>query len=155
MARTILIYVLLIAFFLILASAAVLSFTGFGLFTAPERHSPSDWITEDQISVYSDKVILNVLNPIWAKFTNTNSMDPFIDELANAIEIKPRSAEQIQIGDVISYQTSYGTVIHRVVQKNADTQGVYYIVQGDNNTLQDPVKVRFAEVEGVVIAVIY
>ncbi|OGZ62817.1 MAG: hypothetical protein A2639_01975 [Candidatus Staskawiczbacteria bacterium RIFCSPHIGHO2_01_FULL_34_27] len=82
-------------------------------------------------------------------------MDPFIDEDSHAIEIIPDSPGKIQVGDVISYKTSYGIIIHRVINKGEDNKGVYYLVQGDNNTIRDPFKVRFDEVQGVVVAVIY
>lgn len=120
-----------------------------------ENSSPSDWIKENQIEVYPQKVILDIPGAKWAGFTNTNSMDPFIDETANAIEISPSNPDAIRVGDVIAYQTSYGVLIHRVIEKGIDEQGIYYLVKGDNNRFQDPFKVRFADLKGVVVAVIY
>lgn len=120
-----------------------------------ENSSPSDWIKEEQIQVYPQWVILDIPGAKWAGFTDTNSMDPFIDETANAIEITPAHPDAIQVGDVISYQTVYGVLIHRVIKKGIDDQGIYYLVKGDNNRFQDPFKVRFGEVQGVVVAVIY
>ncbi|MBT4651180.1 hypothetical protein HOC13_01530 [Candidatus Woesearchaeota archaeon] len=125
------------------------------LFTGAEVASPSDWIKEEQIKVYGEKVVIEVENAIWASFTNTNSMDPLIDENSNAIEIIPNDPEEIKIGDVIAYSTSYGTVIHRVVDKGTDSKGIYYLVKGDNSRLRDLTKVRFNEIEGVVVAVVY
>lgn len=131
------------------------SFFPTSFFSSPEVSSPSDWIKEEQIKVYPDRVLLEIQNPSWAAFTDTNSMDPFLDETANAIEIKPKNPEQIKAGDVISYQSSYGLVIHRVIEKGEDEEGVYYLVKGDNNSFKDPFKVRFEEVKGVVVAIIY
>jgi signal peptidase I len=119
-----------------------------------EINSPGDWIKENQISVYEDKVVLNVQNAIWASFTDTNSMDPFIDSGSNAIQIKPKPG-QISVGDVIAYKSSYGTIIHRVISIGLDDNGVYYTVKGDNNAFQDPSKVRFDDIVGVVVAVVY
>tara|TARA_B100000315_G_C14470783_1_gene538210 strand:- start:172 stop:642 length:471 start_codon:yes stop_codon:yes gene_type:complete len=127
----------------------------FNLFNSPELHSPSDWIKEKQIKVYPNQVIININEPMWASFTNTNSMDPFIDENSNAIEIKPKSPLDIKVGDVISYQTKYSIIIHRVVKIDQDKEGIYYLVKGDNNKITDPFKVRFKDVVGVVVAVIY
>lgn len=127
----------------------------FTFFGGQENSSPSDWVKENQIQVYPQRVILNISGAQWAGFTNTNSMDPFIDETANAIEINPSNPDAIQVGDVIAYQTSYGVLIHRVIEKGVDEQGNYYIVKGDNNRFSDPFKVRFADVKGVVVAVIY
>lgn len=144
---------------LILLSVAVFSFSNkqipFNVLGGQEISSPSDWVKEDQIKVFKDKVILDIPGATWAKFTNTNSMDPFIDETSNAIELKPETADQISVGDVISYQTAYGVLIHRVIEVNQDDNGFYYLVKGDNNTLRDPFKVRFDDVKGVVVAVVY
>lgn len=120
-----------------------------------EISSPSDWVKEDQIKVYEDKVVLEINNTIWASFTNTNSMDPFLDEDSHALEIIPQDENEINIGDIISYQTAYGVVIHRVIEKDVDEKGMYYLVKGDNNLFKDPFKVRFDEIKGVVVAIIY
>tara|TARA_Y100000310_G_scaffold345531_1_gene466134 strand:+ start:52152 stop:52610 length:459 start_codon:yes stop_codon:yes gene_type:complete len=122
---------------------------------SPEKNSPSDWIKESQINVYKDKVILDLNNPTWAKFTNTNSMDPFLDENSHAIEILPDRPEDVKVGDVISYGTRQGTIIHRVVEIGSDEEGVFYIVKGDNNESVDLYKVRYDDLKGVVVAVIY
>ncbi len=147
--------------FLVLVSLLSLTFSFFVLgeevsfFKSPELNSPSDWIKEKQIKVYPTEVVIKINNPLWAKFTDTNSMDPFIDENSNAIEIKPKSALDIKVGDVVSYRAKKDIIIHRVVKVDKDDQGIYYLVKGDNNKLNDPVKVRFKEVVGVVVAVIY
>jgi len=124
-------------------------------FSSQEIQSPSDWINEKQIKVYQNKVILDLKNPSWASFTDTNSMDPFLDENSNAIEIKPSSPEQINPGDIISYKTKYGIVVHRVIEKGEDEKGIYYLVKGDNNQFRDPFKVRFSDIKGVIVAIIY
>ncbi len=120
-----------------------------------EVSSPSDRVQEEQIKVYRDRIILDIPGAVWSSFTDTNSMDPFLDIGANAIEVKPETPDSIEIGDVISYHSPYGVLIHRVVGKGEDGEGAYYIARGDNNTLSDPGKVRFEDVEGVVVAVIY
>ncbi|MBU0459580.1 MAG: hypothetical protein KKH52_03440 [Nanoarchaeota archaeon] len=151
--------VIVLVVLLMLLSVAVISFSDkkipLNLLSSPERQSPSNWIKEEQIKVFNDRVILEIPGATWAKFTDTNSMDPFIDEEANAIELKPEDADSINIGDVISYETAYGVLIHRVIEKGVDSSGMYYYVKGDNNTLRDPFKVRFEDVKGVVVAVVY
>lgn len=126
-----------------------------GFFQSHEVHSPSNWIDSKQIKVYEDKVVVDIKNATWARFTNTNSMDPLIDEHSHAIEILPEDPHTIDVGDVISYRTTYGTVIHRVIERGQDQEGLYYIVKGDNNQFTDPFKVRYDAIEGVVVAVIY
>lgn len=122
-----------------------------------EIPSPSDWIKENQIWVYKDRIIVWVENPTWGKFTDTNSMDPFIDVGANSIEVKPKTADDLKVGDIISYKPEFvsGIVIHRIIEKGNDDKGAYFILKGDNNKYADPGKVRFEQVEGVVVGVIY
>ena len=61
------------------------------------------------------------------------------------------------MGDIISYRSSIagGLVVHRVIGTGVDDQGVFYIVQGDNNPVRDPEKVRFDQIHGVLIGIIY
>jgi signal peptidase I len=134
-------------------SDMVMSMTG----QNEELPSPQDWITQDKISVLKDKVIISVSNPEWAEFTDTNSMDPVIDSGSNAIEIIPKSSDEIQAGDIVSYRSEYaeGNIIHRVIKTGYDDQGWYAVMKGDNNPNPDPGKIRFSQIARVVIAVIY
>jgi len=122
-----------------------------------EKNSPSNWISEDQIKVYNDRVIIELKDAEWASFTNTNSMDPIIDETANAIEIIPKSTDNIHVGDIISYKSNYadGTIIHRIIKIGSDEKGWYCIVKGDNNQSPDPGKIRFNQIKRILVAIIY
>lgn len=122
-----------------------------------EQNSPYDRITEDQIKVYNDRVIIYLTDPEWASFTDTNSMDPVIDIGANAIEIVPKSEDQIHVGDIVSYDSDYadGTIIHRVVEINHDSDGWYARMKGDNLENIDPGKIRFDQIERVLVGIIY
>lgn len=122
-----------------------------------EKPSPFNWIPERDISVQKDKVIIEIKNAQWSKFTNTNSMDPVLDNGANAIQIVPSSETDIHIGDIVSYQSKYaeGTIIHRVIEIGYDKEGWYVIMKGDNNPRQDPGKVRFSQIKRVLVAIIY
>ncbi|MFC1730524.1 signal peptidase I [candidate division KSB1 bacterium] len=124
---------------------------------SPEIDSPADHISEKEIHVFDDKVVIDIEDAHWASFTDTNSMDPFIDSGANSIEIKPENADKIEVGDVISFSTEFeeGIIIHRVVGIEEDGQGRYFITKGDNNPSVDPGKVRFGDVHGLVVAVVY
>lgn len=124
---------------------------------ATEVQSPEDHITDNQIHVYSDKIVLDVENAIWSEFADTNSMDPLLDIGANGIEIIPKTPEQISVGDVISYESEKlnGIIIHRVISIEEDVNGTYFVVKGDNNPISDPEKVRFEMVKGILVGVIY
>jgi len=128
-----------------------------GLVTANELKSPSDHIKEDQIKVFPDKVVIKLEDASWAGFTDTNSMDPIIDAGSNSIEIVPQNPSEIKVGDIISYNADFvdGIVIHRVMETGQDQNGWYCKVKGDNNAFRDPQKVRFEQIVGMVVAVIY
>ena len=126
------------------------------LSSSPERISPANWVPEGDIHVYNDRVVLEISNPEWAGFTNTNSMDPVLDDTSHAIEIVPKSSDDVHIGDIASYQNSNGeSIIHRVIGKGQDGEGVFYIFKGDNNPARDPGKIRFSQIQRIVVAVIY
>ena len=124
-------------------------------FSPQDIASPSDWVKEEQIKVYPNQIILNVKDATWATFTPTGSMKPILDEKTNALEIKPSSPNDIKLGDIIAYESPEGIIIHRVIEKNIDENGIYFLVKGDNNFSQDPTKIRFENIKGVVIAIIY
>ncbi len=124
---------------------------------AVERLSPCDHIREGQILVTDNGVLIDLKGAEWATFTDTNSMDPIIDAGANAIEFVPDSEDEICIGDIASYVPSGGdgAIIHRVVETGYDSDGWYAIFKGDNLPYRDPERVRFTQIQRVVVAIIY
>lgn len=120
-----------------------------------ERSSPKDRIKERDINLYEEVVVFKVKDPILASFSNTNSMDPLIDENSNAIEIVPEREEDIQVGDIISFEYQDQIIIHRVVEKGIDDEGSFFLTKGDNNPNIDPLKVRFHQIKRVLVAIIY
>ena len=84
-------------------------------------------------------------------------MDPFIDAEANSFEIKPGNESDIKVGDIISYKPSdySGMIVHRVIKIGMDEQGWYATVKGDNLKSPDPDKVRFSQINGVLVGIIY
>ncbi len=122
-----------------------------------EKPSPQDWIKENQIHVYSDKIVIDLANARWAKFTDTNSMDPVFDKGNNVIQIVPSSEKQLAVGDIITYQSKYmkDAIIHRIIEINNDEQGWYAIAKGDNNDSPDPGRIRFNQIKKVVVGVLY
>jgi len=87
---------------------------------------------------------------------NTNSMDPLIDEKSNVIQIKPKDEEDIHIGDIVSYEDSNNNLIlHRVVGIGEDNKGKFFMLKGDNTDSLDQIKVRFGQIKGVVVGIVY
>lgn len=119
--------------------------------------SPEDYISEEDILVYKDKVIIRLDSPQWASFSPTRSMDPVLDAGHNAIEIALKSMDQVQVGDIVSYYSKKAdsTIIHRVIYKGTDDDGQYLIMKGDNNPSRDPEKVREDQLRRKVVGIIY
>ena len=122
-----------------------------------ERPSPQDWISEEDILVTDQGVKIDLRGAEWARFTDTNSMDPLFDAGSNAIEIVPKTSAQIKVGDIASYYSNIArtTIIHRVVEVGNDKDGWYAYFKGDNLDRRDPEKVRFDQIRRVVVAIIY
>jgi len=127
----------------------------FSIGKTAERYSPSDRISENDIEVYDNKIVINLQDATWAKYADTNSMDPVLDKGANGIEIKPSFESQLKIGDIISYKSGSGLIVHRITKTGYDKDGWYAITKGDNNAIEDPAKVRFSQINGVLVALIY
>jgi len=116
--------------------------------------APSDWIKEDQIQIYDDKIVIKVDNPSLSKYTPTGSMKPVLDYGANGVRIVPESADQIRVGDIVSFKRGKDLIVHRVVEKAYDESGIYFITKGDNNGVDDG-KVRFKDIKYVTVALIW
>ena len=125
-------------------------------YSTKERFSPGDHISEDNIHVYKDHIYIDIKDAGWGTFLDTNSMDPVLDNGHNSIEIKPNDTSDINVGDIIVYEhEDYGCIIHRVIETGLDNEGWYAIAKGDNNSVEDPWKIRFEQIEGIVVAIIY
>ncbi|MFH0752320.1 MAG: signal peptidase I [archaeon] len=121
-----------------------------------ERISPSDTITEGQIRVYDDRVVIYMDNPYLAEYTNSNSMDPVLDEGANGLLIIPKE-EDLNLGDIVSYQSEHNEnlIVHRIVEIGNDDLGTFYRMKGDNNSSVDFEKVRFEQIKYKTLGIIY
>ncbi len=120
-----------------------------------ESYAPSDYLPQEKIHVYGNSIVLDIKDALWSQFTSTGSMIPLFDENANAVQILPENPDYINIGDIIAFRQKKEIIIHRVVDTGTDEKGLYYITKGDNNILADTEKVRFDQIEGKIIAVIY
>jgi len=119
--------------------------------------NPFKRISKEDVKVYNDRVIIYINNAFPASFTESKSMYPFINEDVYALEEKPANSTELKVGDVIGFksQTFNTSIIHRIIEIGNDENGWYVITKGDNNPAQDPDKVRFEDVEGVLVGLIY
>lgn len=118
---------------------------------------PFRQISENDIKVYNDRVVIYVNKAFKVGFTESKSMYPFISENVLALEVGPENKTELKIGDVVSYESKIfnTSIIHRIIQIGEDEEGWYAITKGDNNQINDPSKVRFEDIQGVLVGLIY
>ena len=121
-----------------------------------ERKSPSNRVELDDLKLYRNQVRIYMDDLTIAQFNDTNSMDPFIDETAHAIQKNVTSKDDLFIGDIVAYEDSEGyLILHRIVDISEDENGWYAIFKGDNNAFVDYNKVRFEQLKYIVIGIFY
>ena len=121
-----------------------------------EMPSPQDRIQDSEVHTYDEGVRIDIKNAKWRKYIDSNSMDPLIDIGTTTIEIKPKSPKDIKVGDIVAYDMEgYDyALVHRVVEIGNDNEGAYFITKGDNFWKEDP-KVRFSQIDGIVVGILY
>ncbi len=116
--------------------------------------APHDSIKENQIEIQSDRIIIYVNGASISRYAATGSMKPTLDENANGIRIVPKTEEDIDVGDIITFKEGDDLIVHRVIEKGTDNEGIYFITKGDNNTMSDG-KVRFKDIKYITVALIF
>jgi hypothetical protein len=137
--------------------------TGFVVFDE-DVSAPSDYVGEEDIIVLSDRVILKVDGVTLSSYADSGSMVPVLDEGANGIRVVPASESEVGVGDIVSFRPSAGMtlvspmsgrlVVHRVVEKGWDEEGVWFVVKGDANLVGDG-RIRFEDIEYLTVGIIY
>lgn len=123
-------------------------------FNNNSKEAPYDFIKEDKIEVFQDKVIIHIDGASLSRYAPTGSMIPVLDEGSNGIRIKPRSEEDVHIGDIITFEKENELIVHRVIEKGIDEKGIYYITKGDNNDIVDG-KTRFKDIKYITIGILW
>lgn len=116
--------------------------------------APSDWIKDDSIQVFNDRVVIFLNNASLGSYASTGSMKPILDAGANGIRIVPSNESQIHVGDIVTYKKGNDLIIHRVIDEGNDSRGRWFIVKGDNNNLADG-KIRFSDIKYVTVGILY
>lgn len=124
----------------------------FGLIENSE--APGDWVSKDNIHVYSDKIVIDVERASLSSYADSGSMKPVLDKDSNGIRIIPKNSEEINVGDIISFEKNNELIVHRVIEKGKDNLGAWFITKGDSNSIDDG-KIRFSQIRYVTIGVLY
>ena len=117
--------------------------------------SPSDHITAEELTVFSDKAVIEKQGLKWARILDTHSMEPVLNANSISLEVLPGTSSEINAGDIISFEEKGRIIIHRVISVGSDDNGWFAVTKGDNNKEADAGKVRFSDVKGVVVGVLY
>lgn len=151
---------LIIAFCIGFSLATFLYYSNFSVekpfsFSVSENiNTPSNRINENQIKVENNKVTINIENASLSRYAATGSMKPVLDENSNGIRIVPESAEEIKVGDIVTFLRNNELVVHRVIEKGKDDIGVWFVTKGDNSEISDG-KVYFSDIKYVTIGVLW
>lgn len=119
-----------------------------------EESKLSDFVSENDILVYDNYIILKISGATISSYAPTGSMSPLLNSKANGIRIIPENPELINLGTIVSFEQDDKLIVHRVVEKGEDDEGTYYIVKGDNNSTTDG-KIRFEDIKYVTIGVLW
>ena len=158
-------------------------FIGTGSFpiSGQERLSPSDIIKSDHIAVNEWFVTIDLRDAlplteqpiIWLPHTpESGSMDPVMDFGHNALYVwaANKTDERSlldwlwtqEVGNVVVYripadvsQPAIAYNAHRIIKKGIDAEGRYYFFKGDNNSVQDPWKIREESLKYLCIGILY
>jgi len=151
----------LILIILIVNVFFIISFTGFSIlgFTFFESENknlqtPFDFISEDQIIIEEGKIIISLDNYVLSRYTPSQSMAPVLGQETTGIGFKPNSEDDLHVGDIVSFYQDESLIVHRIIKKEYDEQGIYFITKGDNNNLDDG-KIRFSQIDSVLVALVY
>ena len=126
----------------------------FLFWNSSNNEAPFDFIDERDISIYHDRIVIFIDDASLSRYAPTGSMLPIFDQGANGIRIAPDSEDDIHVGDIISYERVGRLIVHRVVEKGLDEEGVYFITKGDNNEISDG-KVRFNSIKYVTVGILW
>lgn len=120
-----------------------------------EKLSPQSRININDILIDKNFTLINIEGIQAGILRDSNSMDPLLDENNIVLEKIPESTKDIHLGDIIIYEYNDARIIHRVISIGYDNKGWFVITKGDNLLKNDPSKVRFSQIKGVVVGIIY
>jgi len=142
---------ILVALIFSLFSTGIEKPLGIG-FSTTINNAPGNWIKINQIQITGDSILINIPNASISSYAPTGSMKPTFDQYSNGIRIIPSSAEQIDVGDIVTFGAD--NIVHRVVEKGIDEEGYWFVTKGDNNQVSDE-QIRFDDIRYVTIGVLY
>jgi len=107
-----------------------------------------------EIVIYISIIIIGVILAHQLNVVSSGSMEPVLYK--GDIVVIDYNPSTIEVGDIIVYKASWfenKPVIHRVVEKQTSNDGIYYVIKGDNNDIQDPYPVSRNQIISKVVMI--
>jgi signal peptidase len=89
----------------------------------------------------------------FSRVVMSGSMEPAIP-VGSIVVVKKVNAEDVEVGDVIAFQTGESGTMHRVVEKVVEDGSFYFRTKGDANEDPDPWIVKPEDVSGALMLTI-
>jgi|SRR3989339_936220 len=144
--------ILIVALIMIAGITAVAMSSNFNF--TPERISPQDRIVMENLEITDNTLALSINGALIVAVSDTNSMDPVLDEDSLLVVTPADSESGIAEGDIIIFHREEKLIVHRVISVGTDENGWFAITKGDNNLIDDG-KIRGDKVMGVVVGILY
>lgn len=124
--------------FIINILIAVTILTGIGLIYSQTKHSLSE---HDKAYIGNYKAVIVV----------SGSMEPAIMTDSLNLAEKVDNIDDIEVGDIVMFNTSIGVVSHRCIEKETYNGKTYLHTKGDNNNEADGILVDEEMIEGKIV----
>ncbi len=131
-----------------------LLFTGLVIGEESTPRAPQSRISNEEILILEDKIILSIENTTLVSYEDSDSMSPLLNNQTKGIRIKPGSESELFVGDIISFRENGRLIVHRIIEIGMDVNGTYFVTRGDNSSFLDR-KIRFNEIEYVTIGILW
>lgn len=82
-----------------------------------------------------------------AYIITTDSMADSINS-GDIVIVKEVPEEELQVGDVITFEKDYQVITHRITKIDDETGKRVYTTKGDNNNLEDNQKIEYEQIKG-------
>ena len=122
-------------------------------------------ISDNKILVYEKNLIINQSNLVKG-IMQGESMIPSIFPNQKLLFTTNININTLCVGDIIVFNNTLSKckrlmksptdlIIHRIIERHFDKNGIYFITKGDNNYINDDCKIRNKYINSVMIGLIY
>jgi len=119
------------------------------------KSTSSDIVPRSSITSYNNDYVKITHDCISiGEIEGSGSMEITFGKGHNLITTECFNKDKLSTGDIIGYEMMKSHIVHRIVKIDEDNKGWYAVTQGDNCNYKDE-KVRFDQIEVLVLGVVY